>query len=53
MKQFGMSIKNGKDLIMLTRAEDHKTAVNYFAKIKQLPIKEFNKIFIVIKENAL
>lgn len=47
MKQFGMTTKTGKDLIMLTRAEDHKSAVNYFSSIKQLPLKEFNKIFIV------
>ena len=47
MKQFGMLIKNGKDLIMLTRAEDHKSAVKYFANIKKLPLKEFNKILIL------
>jgi len=47
MKQFGMSIKSGKDLIMLTRAEDHKSAVIYFSNVKKLPLKEFNKIFIV------
>ncbi len=47
MKQFGMTTKTGKDLIMLTRAEDHESAVNYFSSIKQLPLKEFNKIFIV------
>ena len=47
MKQFGMSIKSGKDLIMLTRAEYHKSAVIYFSNVKKLPLKEFNKIFIV------
>ena len=47
MKQFEMLIKNGKDLIMLTRAEDHKSAVKYFANIKKLPLIEFIKIFIV------
>ena len=47
MKRFGMSFKNGKDIIMLTRTEDHKSAVKYFANIKKLPLKEFNKIFIV------
>ena len=47
MKQFGMSIKSGKDIIMLTRAENHKSAVIYFSSIKKLPIKEFNKIYIV------
>ena len=47
MKQFGMSIKSGKDLIMLTRAEDHNSAVIYFSNVYKLPLKEFNKIFIV------
>ena len=47
MKQFGMSIKSGKDLIMLTRAEDHKSAVIYFSNVKKIPIKKFNKIFII------
>ena len=47
MKQFGMTTKTGKDLIMLTRAEDHKSAVKYFSDVKKLPLKEFNKIFIV------
>ena len=47
MKQFRMSIKSGKDTIMLTRAEDHKSAVKYFSDVKKLPLKEFNKIFIV------
>ena len=47
MKQFGMTTKTGKDLIMLTRAEDYKSAVNYFSNIKRLPIKEFKKIFVV------
>jgi hypothetical protein len=47
MKQFGMTTKPGKDLIMLTRAENHKSAINYFSSIKRLPLKEFNKIFVV------
>ena len=49
MKQFRMSLINGKDIIMLTRTEDHKSAVIYFSSIKKLPLKEFNKIFIVIE----
>ena len=51
MKQYGMSFKNGKDLIMLTRQENYELALEYFAKLKQLPLKEFNKIFIVTKIN--
>lgn len=47
MKQYGMSLKTGKDLIMLTRQDNLELAIEYFAGIKQLPLKEFNKIFIV------
>ena len=55
MKQYGMSLKSGKDLIMLTRQDTYELALEYFSKIKRLPLKEFNKIFIVteIKEDAL
>ena len=49
MKKYGMSLKNGKDLIMLTRQENYELALEYFAKLKQLPLKEFNKIFVVIE----
>ena len=51
MKKYGMSLKNGKDLIMLTRQENYELALEYFAKLKQLPLKEFNKIFIVTEIN--
>ena len=51
MKKYGMSLKNGKDLIMLTHQENYELALKYFAKLKQLPLKEFNKIFIVTEIN--
>ena len=51
MKKYGMSLKNGKDLIMLTRQENYELALEYFAKLKQLPLKEFNKIFIITEIN--
>ena len=47
MKQFGMSIKNGKDLIHLTQRENTEQAIKFFADIKKLSVVEFNKIFIV------
>ena len=49
MKQFGMTTKTGKDLIMLTRQESYELALEYFSKIKKLPLKEFKKIFVVIE----
>tara|TARA_R100000149_G_C5771844_1_gene71865 strand:+ start:376 stop:534 length:159 start_codon:yes stop_codon:yes gene_type:complete len=47
MKQYGMSLKTGKDIIMLTRQENLKLATEYFSKVKQLPLKKFKEIFIV------
>jgi len=47
MKQYGMSLKTGKDLIMLTRQDNLELAIEYFAKLKQLPLEKFNEIFIV------
>ena len=47
MKQFGMSTKNGKDLIMLTRQDTYELALEYFSSIKRLPIKKFNKLFVI------
>lgn len=42
-----MTLKTGKDIIMLTRQDTIELATEYFAKLKQLSLKEFNKIFIV------
>ena len=52
MIRYGMFLKDGKDLINLTRQGTKDKAINFFAEIKKLPIKEFNKIYIVkeIKE---
>ena len=53
MNRYGMYLKNGEDLIHLTQEETIDKAKQYFAKVKQMPLKEFNKIFIVkeIKDN--
>ena len=53
MNRYGMYLKNGKDLIHLTQQQDKEKAKRYFAEIKKMPLKEFNKIFIVkeIKDN--
>ena len=54
MNRYGMYLKNGKDLIHLTQQETPDKAKQYFAKVKQIPLEEFNKIFIVkeIKNNG-
>ena len=53
MTEYAMVIKNGKDIIYKTNQQTLEEAKQYFADIKQMPIKEFNKIFIVteIKKN--
>ena len=54
MNKYGMYLKNGIDLIHLTQQETTEKAKQYFAGIKKMPLKEFNKIFIVkeIKNNG-
>ena len=47
MKKYGMFIQNGKDLIHIIHKDTLKEAKQYFADIKQIPVEEFNKIFIV------
>ena len=49
MIRYGMFLKNGKDLINLTRQGTKDKAIKFFAEIKKLPIKEFNKIYTVKK----
>ena len=52
MNRYGMCLKTGMDVIHLTQQETIEEAKQYFARIKQMPLKEFNKLFIVkeIKE---
>ena len=54
LKRYGMYLKNGKDLIHLTQQETKEQAAAFFADIKKIPIKRFNKIFIIkeIKNNG-
>ena len=47
LKRYGMYLKKGKDLIHLTQQETKEQAITFFANIKKIPIKEFNKIFII------
>ena len=47
MKQYGIYLKNGKDLIHLIQRQNKKQATQYFVEIKRLPIEEFSKIFTV------
>ena len=53
MNRYGMCLKTGMDVINLTQQQTIELAKQYFAKVKKMPLKEFNKIFIVkeIKNN--
>ena len=53
LNRYKMCLKTGMDVIHLTQQETIEKAKQYFAKVKKMPLKEFNKIFIVkeIKNN--
>jgi len=46
MTQFAMTTRNGS-IVIKTQADDLEGAINFFAKMKQLPRKEFLKLFLV------
>ena len=48
MTQFAMTTRMGS-VVIKTKADNLEEAINYFAKMKQLPKKEFLKLFIVTK----
>ena len=48
MTQFAMTTRMGS-VVIKTKADNLEEAINYFAKMKQLPRKEFLKLFIVTK----
>jgi hypothetical protein len=49
MVTYAMAFKNGKDILHKTQQSTLKQATEYFAEVKQMPIKDFKKIFIVIE----
>ena len=42
-----MSLKEGNGLVFKTKSNSLEETTNYFAKLKQMPKKDFNKLFIV------
>ena len=46
MTQYAMTTRTGS-VVIKTNADSLNEAINYFAKMKQLPEKEFLKLFIV------
>jgi len=47
MKQYGMFLKSGNEIIHRTNTDNLTTAYNYFAKAKDMSLVEFRKIFLV------
>ena len=48
MTQYAMTTRTGS-IVIKTKASNLEEAINYFARMKQLPKKEFLKLFIVTK----
>ena len=46
MTQYAMTTRNGS-IVIKTSADSLEEAINYFSKMKQLPKKEFLKLFLV------
>ena len=49
MFRYGMSMLTGSEIIAKTTADDLMSAYIHFAKIKNMPLDKFKKVFIVIK----
>ena len=49
MTTFGLSFKNGKEIIAKKSARSLEAAYGYFSKLKNMPLADFKRIFIVIK----
>jgi hypothetical protein len=49
MPIYGMSILTGSEIIAKITADDLKLAYIHFAKIKNMPLDKFKKVFIVTK----
>ena len=49
MTEYAMVLKNGKDIIHRKNLPTLEEAKKYFAGVKQMPLEEFNKIFIVLE----
>ena len=51
MAEYAMSIKGGNGLVFKTKANSLEEATSYFAKLKNMPLKQFKKLFIVTEIN--
>jgi|TARA_R110000787_G_scaffold190559_1_gene302001 hypothetical protein len=49
MQKYGMFLKSGNEIIHRTDSDNLATAYNYFAKLKDMSLIAFKKLFIVTK----
>ena len=53
MTTYAMFIKSGNGLVFKADASSLKEAYNYFSKLKDMPLKQFKKLFIVTEVKKL
>ena len=53
MTTYAMVIKSGNGLVFKTDANSLEEAKEFFRKLKQMPKKDFNKLFTVIEAKNL
>ena len=53
MTTYAMVIKSGNGLVFKADANSLEEATSYFAKLKQMPLKDFKKLFIVTETKKL
>ena len=53
MTTFVMAIKNSNGLVFKADASSLEEAYEYFAKLKQMPKEDFNKLFVVAESKKL
>tara|TARA_R110000787_G_scaffold262264_1_gene367628 strand:+ start:595 stop:753 length:159 start_codon:yes stop_codon:yes gene_type:complete len=51
MATFIMAIKDSNGLVFKANANSLEEAYNYFAKLKNMPLKQFKELFIVTEPN--
>ena len=49
MAEFGLSFKEGKEIIIKKQFSSIKEAYEHFSNIKRMSLEKFKKIFVVIE----
>ena len=47
MAEYAMSLKEGNGLVFKTKSNSLEEATIYFAKLKQMKLEQFKKLFII------